>query len=408
MMDFAPSDRARDYLGRMQDFMDEAVYPAEPVYAAQRAELVSAGSPHTLPKVVEDLKADARSRGLWNLFLPQSTEPAHGLTVLEYAPIAELAGRSVEIAPEAINCSAPDTGNMELLHMFGTEEQKERWLDPLLEGRIRSAFGMTEPEVASSDATNIETSIRRDGDEFVINGRKWWTTGANDPRCEVMIVMGKTDPSADVHHQQSMVLVPVDTPGVVIERSLPVFGYHDQHGHGDVRLTDVRVPTANLLGAEGSGFALAQARLGPGRIHHCMRVIGMAERALDLMTERAISRVAFGKPLARQGVVQQQIAESRLSIEQARLLTLKAAWMIDEVGAKGARAEIAAIKVAAPRAALEVIDRAIQVFGGAGVSDDTPLAAMYAAARTLRIADGPDEVHLRDIARVELKKHLAP
>jgi acyl-CoA dehydrogenase len=408
MMDFAPSDRARDYLGRMQDFMDEAVYPAEPVYAAQRAELVSAGSPHTLPKVVEDLKADARSRGLWNLFLPQSTEPAHGLTVLEYAPIAELSGRSVEIAPEAINCSAPDTGNMELLHMFGTEEQKERWLDPLLEGRIRSAFGMTEPEVASSDATNIETSIRRDGDEFVINGRKWWTTGANDPRCEVMIVMGKTDPSADVHHQQSMVLVPVDTPGVVIERSLPVFGYHDQHGHGDVRLTDVRVPTANLLGAEGSGFALAQARLGPGRIHHCMRVIGMAERALDLMTERAISRVAFGKPLARQGVVQQQIAESRLSIEQARLLTLKAAWMIDEVGAKGARAEIAAIKVAAPRAALEVIDRAIQVFGGAGVSDDTPLAAMYAAARTLRIADGPDEVHLRDIARVELKKHLAP
>jgi acyl-CoA dehydrogenase len=408
MMDFAPSDRARDYLGRMQDFMDEAVYPAEPVYAAQRSELVSAGSPHTLPKVVEDLKADARSRGLWNLFLPQSTEPAHGLTVLEYAPIAELSGRSVEIAPEAINCSAPDTGNMELLHMFGTEEQKERWLDPLLDGRIRSAFGMTEPEVASSDATNIETSIRRHGDEFVINGRKWWTTGANDPRCEVMIVMGKTDPSADVHHQQSMVLVPVDTPGVVIERSLPVFGYHDQHGHGDVRLTNVRVPAANLLGDEGSGFALAQARLGPGRIHHCMRVIGMAERALDLMTERAISRVAFGKPLARQGVVQQQIAESRLSIEQARLLTLKAAWMIDEVGAKGSRAEIAAIKVAAPRAALEVIDRAIQVFGGAGVSDDTPLAAMYAAARTLRIADGPDEVHLRDIARVELKKHLAP
>jgi acyl-CoA dehydrogenase len=408
MMDFAPSDRARDYLGRMQDFMDEAVYPAEPVYAAQRAELVSAGSPHTLPKVVEDLKADARGRGLWNLFLPQSTEPAHGLTVLEYAPIAELSGRSVEIAPEAINCSAPDTGNMELLHMFGTEEQKERWLDPLLDGRIRSAFGMTEPEVASSDATNIETSIRRHGDEFVINGRKWWTTGANDPRCEVMIVMGKTDPSADVHHQQSMVLVPVGTPGVVIERSLPVFGYHDQHGHGDVRLTDVRVPAANLLGDEGSGFALAQARLGPGRIHHCMRVIGMAERALDLMAERAISRVAFGKPLARQGVVQQQIAESRLSIEQARLLTLKAAWMIDEVGAKGARAEIAAIKVAAPRAALEVIDRAIQVFGGAGVSDDTPLAAMYAAARTLRIADGPDEVHLRDIARVELKKHMAP
>jgi acyl-CoA dehydrogenase len=405
-MDFAVSDRARDYLSRMQEFMDDRVYRAEPVYAEQRAELIAEGAPFTLPAIVEELKSDARSRGLWNLFLPDSTDPAHGLSVLEYAPIAELSGRSIEIAPEAINCAAPDTGNMELLHMFGTAGQKEEWLSPLLDGRTRSAFGMTEPDVASSDATNIQTSIVRDGDEFVINGRKWWSTGANDPRCAFLIVMGKTSPDADRYHQQSMVIVPVDTPGVDVQRSLPVFGYHDQHGHGDILLTDVRVPAANLLGEEGSGFALAQARLGPGRIHHCMRVLGLAERALDLMTERAISRVAFGKPLAQQGVVQQQIAESRLAIDQARLLTLKAAWMIDEVGAKGARAEIAAIKVAAPRAAVEVIDRAIQVFGGAGVSDDTPLAAMYAAARTLRLADGPDEVHLRDIARVELKKHL--
>ena len=406
-MDFEPSTRASDYLARMQDFMDEAVYPAEPVYAQQRVDLAAQGRTHTLPDVVEELKADARSRGLWNLFLPDAHDPAHGLSVLEYAPIAELSGRSVEIAPEAINCSAPDTGNMELLHMFGTQEQKAQWLEPLLDGTIRSGFAMTEPDVASSDATNITTSIVRDGDHYVINGRKWWTTGASDPRCSIFILMGKTDPEADVHHQQSMVLVPVDTPGVEIIRSLPVFGYHDQHGHAEIRFTDVRVPVTNLLGEEGSGFALAQARLGPGRIHHCMRAIGMAERALDLMTVRSINRVAFGKPLAQQGVVQQQIAESRLEIEQARLLTLKAAWMIDRVGAKGARVEIAAIKVAAPRAALSVIDRAIQVFGGAGVSDDVPLAQMYAFARTLRLADGPDEVHLRDIARAELKKHLS-
>jgi len=405
-MDFAPSERAREYLARMQEFMDEEVYPAEPVYAAERSELIARGAPFTLPQVVEGLKVSARARGLWNLFLPDSHDPAHGLSVIDYAPIAELSGRSGEIAPEAINCAAPDTGNMELLHMFGTDEQKERWLAPLLAGTMRSAFGMTEPDVASSDATNIETSIQRDGDEYVINGHKWWSTGLNDPRCAFMIVMGKTDPTADRHHQQSMVIVPVDTPGVDVQRSLPVFGYHDQHGHGDVLLTDVRVPVTSLLGDEGSGFALAQARLGPGRIHHCMRVIGMAERALDLMVDRALSRSAFGKPLARQGVVQEQIAESRLELEQARLLTLKAAWMIDQVGAKGARAEIAAIKVAAPRAALSVLDRAIQVFGGAGVSDDTPLAAMWAAARTLRLADGPDAVHLRDIARVEIKKHL--
>ncbi|MDI1290950.1 MAG: acyl-CoA dehydrogenase family protein [bacterium] len=405
-MDFEPSNRASDYLSRMQSFLDEAVYPAEPVYAQQRRDLTAAGAIHTLPAVVEDLKVEARARGLWNLFLPDSHEPEHGLSVLEYAPIAELSGRSVEIAPEAMNCSAPDTGNMELLHMFGTTEQKQDWLVPLFDGRIRSGFAMTEPDVASSDATNITTSITRDGDDYVINGRKWWTTGANDPRCTVFIVMGKTDPAADAHHQQSMVIVPADLPGVEIVRSLPVFGYHDQHGHAEILFTDVRVPVSNLLGEEGSGFALAQARLGPGRIHHCMRAIGMAERALELMTQRAISRVAFGKPLAQQGVVQQQIAESRLEIEQARLLTLKAAWMIDRVGAKGARVEIAAIKVAAPRAALSVLDRAIQIFGGAGVSDDVPLAQMYAFARTLRLADGPDEVHLRDIARAELKKHL--
>ena len=405
-MDFQPSAKGQAMLDRMQAFMSDHVYPAEPVYAEQRAALIDAGQPHTLPAVVEELKAIARSQGLWNLFLPDATDPAHGLSVLEYAPVAELSGRSVEIAPEAINCSAPDTGNMEVLHMFGTPEQQRQWLEPLLDGRIRSGFAMTEPDVASSDATNIETRIERDGDHYVINGRKWWTTGANDPRCAVFIVMGKTDVDADVHHQQSMIIVPADTPGVRIERSLPVFGYHDQHGHAEITFTDVRVPASNLLGEEGSGFAIAQARLGPGRIHHCMRAIGMAERALELMTKRAMSRVAFGKELARQGVIQEAIAESRIAIEQARLLTLKAAWMIDQVGAKGARMEIAAIKVVAPRVALEVIDRAIQIFGGAGVSNDVPLAQMYAFARTLRLADGPDEVHLRDVARGELRKYL--
>lgn len=405
-MDFEPSARAEEYLARMQDFMDDFIYPAEPVYAHQRRELTAVGLTHTLPPIVEELKVEARKRGLWNLFLPDADDPAHSLSVLDYASIAELSGRSVEIAPEAINCSAPDTGNMELLHMFGTPEQKTQWLAPLLDGRIRSGFAMTEPDVASSDATNITTSIERDGDEYVINGRKWWTTGGADPRCAVFIVMGKTDPDADAHHQQSMVVVPADAPGITVIRSLPVFGYHDQHGHSEILFTDVRVPVSSLLGDEGGGFALAQARLGPGRIHHCMRAIGMAERALDLMTQRAIARVAFGKPLAQQGVVQEMIAESRVEIEQARLLTLKAAWMIDRVGAKGARVEIAAIKVAAPRAALAVIDRAIQVFGGAGVSDDLPLAQMYAFGRTLRLADGPDEVHLRDIARSEIKKHL--
>jgi len=339
---------------------------------------------------------------LWNLFLPDVS----GLTNVEYGQLAEITGWSVHIAPEAINCDAPNTGNMEVLHMFGTPEQKSQWLQPLLEGEIRSAFAMTEPDVASSDATNIATSIMRDGDDYVLNGRKWWISGAADPRCRILIVMGKTDPGESVHRQQSMILVPMDTPGVENIRALPVFGYQDQHGHNELRFHDVRVPASNLIANEGDGFMIAQARLGPGRIHHCMRSIGVAERALQLMCERAASRVAFGKPLAQQGVVQQQIAESRMEIEQARLLTLKAAWMIDNVGARGARTEIAAIKVIAPRVALAVLDRAIQVHGGGGVSDDFPLAQMWAGMRTLRLADGPDEVHVRTVARQELGKYL--
>jgi acyl-CoA dehydrogenase len=401
-LDLGPSDKAQKYVHRLHRFMDEHVYPSEPVYAAQRKDLIASGDPHRLPPVVEELKSIAREQGLWNLFLPDCTDPEHGLSVLDYAYLAELSGRSIEIAPEAMNCSAPDTGNMEVLHMFGTVEQQQRWLQPLLDGKIRSAFAMTEPDVASSDATNIATRIELDGDHYVINGRKWWTTGAMDPRCEILIVMGKTDPSATTHQQQSMVLVPIDTPGVNVLRSLPVFGYHDQHGHGEIEFRDVRVPAANLIGEPGAGFAIAQARLGPGRIHHCMRMIGLAERALEMMVARAKERVAFGKPLAEQGVIREAIALSRIEIEQARLLTLKAAALIDQVGAKAARTEIAAIKVVAPRVACEVIDRAIQVHGGAGVSDDTPLAGMYAAARSLRLADGPDEVHLRDIARAEL------
>lgn len=405
-MDFAHSARAAEYIERTRAFLAEQVYPAETVYAAERAELIGSGRPWDSPPVVGQLKAAARSAGLWNLFLPDAPYPDHGLSVTDYAPVAELTGRSPELAPEAMNCAAPDTGNMEILHMFGTPEQQQRWLDPLLEGRIRSAFCMTEPAVASSDARNICASIVRDGDEYVVNGRKWWSTGAMDPRCEVLVVMGKTDPDAEAHRQQSMVLVPADTQGVEIVRSLPVFGYHDQHGHAEVVFTDVRVPVANLLGEPGSGFAIAQARLGPGRIHHCMRAIGMAERALDLMCVRAQERVAFGRPLASQGVIQQWIAESRIELDAARMLVLRAAWMIDTVGAKGARKEIAAIKVAAPNAALKVLDRAIQVFGAEGVSDDVPLAVFYAGLRTLRIADGPDEVHLRDIARLELREHL--
>ena len=403
-MDLGPSARASEYLSKVTTFMDAHVYPAEPTYAQQRRTLTEQGTPHRLPPVVEELKEVARSQGLWNLFLPESTDPAHGLTVADYAHIAEVTGRSIEIAPEAMNCSAPDTGNMEVLHMFGTDAQRAQWLEPLLNGRIRSGFAMTEPDVASSDATNIATRIERDGDDYVINGRKWWTTGALDPRCEILILMGKTDPAAETHRQQSMVLVPMDTPGVTVQRSLPVFGYHDQHGHGEITFDDARVPASNLVGEEGAGFAIAQARLGPGRIHHCMRMIGLAERALDMMIDRSGERVAFGKPLSDQGVVRESIALSRIEIDQARLLTLKAAAMIDSVGAKAARTEIAAIKVVAPRVACDVIDRAIQVHGGAGVSDDTPLAAMYAGARSLRLADGPDEVHLRDIARQELRR----
>jgi acyl-CoA dehydrogenase len=402
-MEFKLSPKAAEYSARLQKFMDEKVIPAEAVFHHQRADLVAAGKPHDLPAIVEILKADAKAQGLWNLFLPHSHDPHHGLTVTDYATLAEITGWSVEIAPEAINCSAPDTGNMEVLDMFGTDAQKEQWLKPLLAGTIRSGFAMTEPDVASSDARNIQTSIVRDGDSYVINGRKWWTTGAMDPRCQILIVMGKTNPEADSYNQQSMVLVPINTPGVTVERNLLVFGYVDQHGHAEVTFKDVRVPVANLIGEEGTGFSIAQARLGPGRVHHCMRAIGMAERALSLMIQRANSRVAFGKELSHQGTIQNWIAESRIEIEQARLLVLKCAWMIDTHGAKAARKEIALIKVAIPRMAQQVVDRAIQVHGGAGVSQDTVLASMYAGIRTLRIVDGPDEVHIRDIARMEIK-----
>lgn len=406
-MDFTLSAKTSEYAAKLQSFMEKEVFPAEAIYEHQRAELAAAGKPHGLPAVIEDLKVKARAQGLWNLFLPHSHDPHHGLTVTEYATLAEITGWSPEIAPEAINCAAPDTGNMELLDMFATDEQKKRWLEPLLDGRIRSGFAMTEPDVASSDARNIRTSIVRDGDDYVINGTKWWTTGAMDERCEILIVMGKTNPDADAHHQQSMVLVPVKTPGVTVVRNLTVLGYVDQHGHAEVRFSNVRVPVANLLGPEGEGFALAQARLGPGRIHHCMRAIGMAERALSLMIKRTASREAFGKDLVHQGVIQQWIAEARIDIEQARLLVLKTAWMIDTVGAKGARKEIAAIKVAVPQMAERIIDHAIQSYGGAGVSQDTPLASMYAGVRALRIVDGPDEVHIRDIARLEIKPYLS-
>ena len=401
-MDFAPSPAATEHLERLRAFMDEHVYPAEPVYRQQRAELVAAGQRHQLPPVVEELKTEARKRGLWNLFLPDVS----GLSNVDYAVLAEESGRSVVLAPEAINCAAPDTGNMEVLHMFGTPEQKREWLEPLLEGEIRSAFAMTEPAVASSDATNISTRIQRDGDDYVINGRKWWISGAADPRCAVFILMGKTDPDAPRHAQQSMILVPRDAPGVDVIRPLPVYGYDDQHGHCEISFTDVRVPASNLIGEEGSGFAIAQARLGPGRIHHCMRAIGMAERALELMCKRALTRVAFGRPLAAQGVVRAQIAEARMAIEQARLLVLKTAWMIDQFGARSAAAEIAAIKVVVPRVALKVVDDAVQVHGALGISDDVPLAEMWAGLRTLRLADGPDEVHIRSVGRAELGKHL--
>jgi acyl-CoA dehydrogenase len=397
-VDFEPSDAAADYTGRMRAFLDELVLPAEPEYDAWRAQRRGTPAEWDHPPVVEELKAHARSRGLWNLFLPSVS----GLSNLEYAPVAEVSGWSPVIAPEAINCQAPDTGNMETLHLFATPQQREQWLEPLLEGRIRSGFAMTEPDVASSDATNVQTTIRREGDEYVVSGKKWWISGSADPRCAVFIVMGKTDPDAAVHRQQSMVLVPRDSAGLEITRHLPVFGYQDQHGHSELEFHDVRVPASNLLGEEGGGFAIAQARLGPGRIHHCMRLLGMCERAIDLMVRRAQSRVAFGRALAEQGVVREQIARSRIEVEQARLLVLKTAWLIDRAGAKGAATEIAAIKVVVPRIACEIIDRAIQVHGGAGVSDDFPLAYFYSWARCLRLADGPDEVHLRTVARREL------
>jgi len=406
-MDFSLSAKTSEYAAKLQAFMEAEVFPAEAVYEHQREALRVAGKPHGVPAVVEELKTKARAQGLWNLFLPHSDDPHHGLTVTEYATLAEITGWSPELAPEAINCAAPDTGNMELLDMFATAEQKKMWLEPLLDGRIRSGFAMTEPDVASSDARNIRTSIVKDGGDYVINGTKWWTTGAMDERCQLLIVMGKTNPHAEAHNQQSMVLVPINTPGVKVERNLTVFGYVDQHGHAEVSFTNVRVPIANLLGPEGEGFALAQARLGPGRIHHCMRAIGMAERALSLMIKRSIGRETFGKALVQQGVIQEWIAQARIDIEQARLLVLKAAWMIDTVGAKGARKEIAAIKVAVPQMAERIIDHAIQSYGGAGVSQDSPLASMYAGIRTLRIVDGPDEVHIRDIARLEIKPYLS-
>jgi acyl-CoA dehydrogenase len=392
------SAKAQDYHKRLTAFMTEFVFPAEEAYDRYRRE--AGPDDHTVPPVVEELKKLAKDRGLWNLFLPAES----GLTNLEYAPLAELTGWSMELAPEATNCAAPDTGNMETLHLFATEDQSKQWLEPLLNGEIRSAFAMTEPAVASSDARNIQTTMLRDGDDYVINGRKWWISGAADPRCKVLIVMGRTNPDAASHQQQSMILVPVDTPGVSIERSLPVFGWQDQHGHCEISFDNVRVPVANLLGEEGGGFAIAQARLGPGRIHHCMRAIGVAERAMALMIARVNSRIAFGKPLAEQGVVQQQVALSRNEIDQARLLCHKAAWTIDQLGnrSKDAQQQVAMIKAVAPQMACNVIDRAIQVHGAAGVSDDTVLARLYGWHRAMRLFDGPDEVHMRTIARSEL------
>ena len=405
-MDFSHSPKVQDLQARVQAFMNEHIYPAEPVFEAQMKAFRAAGNPWQEPAVMEELKHKAKAAGLWNLFLPDSPLGA-GLTNLEYAPLAEIMGRS-PIGSEPFNCSAPDTGNMETIVRYGTPEQQERWLPPLLDGSIRSAFAMTEPAVASSDATNIEARIERDGDHYVINGRKWWTSGANDPRCKVLIFMGKTNPQAPKHSQQSMILVPMDTPGVEVLRSLPVFGYDDApHGHAEVQFTNVRVPVSNILVGEGRGFEIAQGRLGPGRIHHCMRVIGRAERALEDMCLRATQRTAFGRKLSEQGVTRERIAQSRILIDQARFLVLHAAWKMDKVGNKAARQEIAMIKVAAPSMALQVIDWAMQVHGGAGVSDDFGLARSYASTRTLRFADGPDEVHRNAIAKDEIARVLA-
>ncbi len=413
-MDFAFDARTEEFRERLLTFMDEFVYPAEPVF---REQVAAAPDPWDAPPIIEELKAEARARGLWNLFLPATHAYGAGLTNVQYAPLAEITGRSPWIAPEALNCSAPDTGNMELLSLFGTEHQKRQWLQPLLEGEIRSAFSMTEPDVASSDATNISTRIEpapsRDGgagEEYVINGRKWWTSGAMSPRCKLLIVMGVTDPEADRHRRQSMILVPKDTPGVHVVRSTSLFGYDDgpHGGHAEVVYDNVRVPVENLLGAEGEGFRLAQERLGPGRIHHAMRAIGMAERALEMLCRRTAERSTFGRPIIEHGVVARWIAEARVKIEQVRLLVLKTAWLMDTVGNRGARIEVSAIKVAAPEVATWVIDRAIQAHGGAGVSQDFLLAELYAVARILQIADGPDEVHHMAIARRESERYRHP
>ncbi|TGB09336.1 acyl-CoA dehydrogenase family protein [Streptomyces sp. MZ04] len=404
-MDFAYDAHTEELRAKLLAFMDEHVYPAEATADEQRAGLAS---PWDTPPIVEELKAEARRQGLWNLFLPDAEHGA-GLTNLQYAPLAEITGRSPQLAPTALNCAAPDTGNMEVLTQFGSDEHKKQWLEPLLAGEIRSAFAMTEPEVASSDATNITTLIERDGDEYVITGRKWYISGAMNPDCKVFIVMGKTDPDGtDIRRQQSMILVPRDTPGLEVRRAMRVYGYEDHYhgGHAEVVFDRVRVPVSNLIGEEGGGFAIAQARLGPGRIHHCMRLIGMAERAIELMCRRAVARTAFGKPLAQQGVVQEWIADARVAVEQLRLLVLKTAWLMDTVGNKGAHTEIQSIKIATPRTVVGILDQAVQLHGAGGVSQDFPLAELWAAARTLRLADGPDEVHQRSLARRELKKYL--
>jgi acyl-CoA dehydrogenase len=397
---FEMSDRAKKYQADLLEFMESHIYPAEPVYDQQMRE---SGDPHFQPPIVEELKAEARRRGLWNLFHPHP-EWGPGLTNLEYAPLAEIMGHS-HLASEACNCNAPDTGNMEVLTLFGTDEHKEKYLKPLLDGTMASAFAMTEPQVASSDATNVQLSMVRDGDDYVLNGRKWFASNALHKNCKVLIVMGKTDPTAAPHRQQSMMVVPIDAPGVTVMRGLPVFGYQDREGHAEIDFKDVRVPLTDVLKGEGEGFAISQARLGPGRIHHCMRAIGMAERALELMCKRAQSRVAFGKPISDNANIRDWIAEARIEIEMIRLLTLKAAYLMDTVGNKAAQTEIAAIKVAAPNVALKIVDRAIQVHGGGGVTDDFPLAMAWAHLRTLRLADGPDEVHKRAIARQELRKY---
>ncbi|MEV5297884.1 acyl-CoA dehydrogenase family protein [Amycolatopsis methanolica] len=401
-MDFTFDAKTEELRMRLLEFMDSHIYPAEPVYEKQLAERENEW---TFPPVVEDLKAEARKRGLWNFFLPG--EHGAGLTNLQYAPLAEITGRSPHLAPVALNCSAPDTGNMEVLAMFGTEQQRKQWLQPLLDGEIRSAFAMTEPDVASSDARNIGTSIRRDGDSYVITGRKFYITGAMNPNCKIFIVMGKTDPDAEPHRQQSQILVPRDTPGVHVKRGMNVFGYTDgsHGGHAEVVFDEARVPADNLIGEEGDGFAIAQARLGPGRIHHCMRSIGIAERAIEMMCRRTLGRSTFGKPIAEQGVVQDWIAESRVKVEQLRLLVLKTAWLMDTVGNRGAHTEIQAIKIATPKTVEWILDKAIQAHGAGGLSQDYPLAEMWAGIRTLRFADGPDEVHKRSLAHRELKKY---